>query len=128
MSKTITISDSEENLRTGGFGDIEKMYPEAYKLARQFHQIYEENAPFFGYITNEKTREFDPYSSNGRLMAYVCMKMVKEWRDEVEKKIFDLYRGQRKIGEDMSEFQPRVDDMDFGWNDAIDKVLQVLDN
>ncbi len=67
-----------ENLRVGGVGDIEKMYPETYKLARQFHQIYEENAPFFGYITNEKTREFDHESTNARLMAFVCHTIISE--------------------------------------------------
>lgn len=61
--------------------DIEKAYPESYKLARRFHELYEINAPRFGYETRKDTKEFDPESPNGRLMAYVCMEMKKE-RDE----------------------------------------------
>lgn len=52
--------------------EIEKAYPEAYKLARKFHILYEQNAPIFGYETRTETKEFDPSSPNGRLMAYVC--------------------------------------------------------
>ena len=60
---------------------IELAYPEAYRLARLFHALYEEYAPKFGYNTNEKTKEFDPSSPNGRLMAYVCYNLVN---DELE--------------------------------------------
>lgn len=62
--------------------DIEKEYPEAYKLARRFHELYETTAPAFGYQTREETKEFDPESANGRLMAFVCSELVKE---EIEK-------------------------------------------
>jgi len=61
---------------------IEKAYPEAYRLARKFHELYEEQAPFFGYITNPNTREFYPNSHNARLMAYVCYNIVQEARHE----------------------------------------------
>jgi len=57
---------------------IEKAYPEAYRLARKFHELYEEQAPFFGYITNPNSREFYPNSNNARLMAYVCYTIIKE--------------------------------------------------
>jgi len=57
---------------------IEKAYPEAYKIARKFHELYESMAPSFGYETKEETKEFDPESSNGRLMACVCWEVVKE--------------------------------------------------
>ena len=58
--------------------NIEKAYPEAYRLARRFHEFYEQSAPFFGYKTNKETKEFDPESANGRLMAWVCFEIVKE--------------------------------------------------
>ena len=61
---------------------IENAYPEAYRLARKFHELYEQQAPFFGYITNPNSREFYPNSNNARLMAYVCYEIVSE---EVEK-------------------------------------------
>ena len=57
---------------------IEKAYPEAYRLARRFHELYELSAPAFGYKTKEETKEFDPESANGRLMAWVCFEIVKE--------------------------------------------------
>ena len=61
-----------------GISSIEKAYPEAYRLARRFHEFYEQSAPFFGYKTKEETKEFDPESSNGRLMTWVCYEMYKE--------------------------------------------------
>lgn len=79
--------ENKEKLRSGqDVGkDIEKAYPEAYRLARKFHEYYEENAPFFGYITKEETKEFDPASNNGRLMAYVCKTIVDEERHQAVK-------------------------------------------
>jgi hypothetical protein len=61
---------------------IENAYPEAYRLARKFHELYEQQAPFFGYITNPNSREFYPNSNNARLMAYVCYKIIE---DEITK-------------------------------------------
>jgi|SRR3990167_641820 len=57
---------------------IDKSYPEAYRLARRFHELYELSAPLFGYETKKETKEFDPESANGRLMAWVCYEVVKE--------------------------------------------------
>lgn len=59
---------------------IEKAYPEAYRLARRFHELYEENAPLFGYETRPETKKFDPDSPNGRLMAYVCKTLLDEFQ------------------------------------------------
>jgi hypothetical protein len=39
--------------------------------ARRFHFLYEKLAPQFGYETRTSTREFDPESSNGKLMIAV---------------------------------------------------------
>lgn len=58
--------------------NIEKIYPEAYRLARRFHEFYELSAPLFGYETRKETKKFDPESPNGRLMAWVCYEIVKE--------------------------------------------------
>ena len=66
---------------------IEKAYPEAYRLARKFHKLYEEQAPFFGYITNPNTREFYPNSNNARLMAYVCYHIVKEETEKIKEEL-----------------------------------------
>jgi len=63
---------------------IEKAYPEAYRLAKRFHEFYEQSAPFFGYETKQETKEFDPESSNGRLMAWVCFEIVKEEREKMK--------------------------------------------
>lgn len=73
--------------------EIEKAYPEAYRLARKFHDLYEENAPLFGYETKRETRVFDPKSKNGRLMAFVCYQIVsqetKDIRDNLIRDIKD---------------------------------------
>jgi len=42
------------------------------ELARKFHESYERNAPLFGYETREDTKDFDPESTNGKLMIAVC--------------------------------------------------------
>ncbi len=64
---------------------IEKAYPEAYRLARRFHELYEQSAPAFGYKTKNETKEFDPDSANGRLMAWVCFCIVKEEKQKLIK-------------------------------------------
>jgi hypothetical protein len=63
---------------------IEKAYPEAYRLAKRFHNLYEEYAPKFGYKTREDTKEFIPDSPNGRLMAFVCCEFLKEEINKIE--------------------------------------------
>jgi hypothetical protein len=65
--------------------DIEKAYPEAYRLARRFHELYELSAPIFGYETKNETKKFDPESPNGRLMAWVCFEIVKEEKQKIVK-------------------------------------------
>ncbi len=74
--------------------DIEKAYPEAYRLARRFHEFYEQSAPLFGYITNPNTREFYTNSNNGRLMAWVCFEIVKE---EKQRMLKDILPHPRKL-------------------------------
>lgn len=56
------------------------------ELARRFHDTYERLAPSFGYETRPETRDFDPASSNGRLMIAVCAELLPPplesgWRD-----------------------------------------------
>lgn len=41
-------------------------------LARKFHDNYERLAPDHGYETRDETKEFDPESSNGKLMIAVA--------------------------------------------------------
>lgn len=50
---------------------------DAFKLARQFHEVYERLAPSFGYETRKETRAFDPHSPNGRLMIAVCRELIE---------------------------------------------------
>ena len=54
-------------------------------LARRFHDTYERLAPHYGYTTRTDTREFDPDSSNGRLMAAVCSEVFGALEAEVER-------------------------------------------
>ena len=48
----------------------------AEKMARLFHETYERLAPSFGYETRQETKEFDPESSNGKLMIAVCEEVL----------------------------------------------------
>ena len=61
---------------------IEEAYPEAYRLARRFHELYEPYASGFGNTTKGSTKEFDPNSPEGRLLAYVCQTIVSEELEE----------------------------------------------
>lgn len=56
----------------------EKVYSEAYRLARRFHELYELAAPAFGYETKKETRDFDPESANGRLMLGYVTKLLEK--------------------------------------------------
>lgn len=59
----------------------------AEKLARRFHDLYEQMAPGFGYTTREETRQFIPESPNGKLMIAVCEALAAS--PEVKKLVAD---------------------------------------
>lgn len=50
--------------------------PREQALAWKFHTTYELLAPKYGYETRTDTKQFDPASPNGRLMAAVCSEVV----------------------------------------------------
>ena len=56
----------------------EKTNQIAINLAKKFHRYYEELAPFYGYITKEETRTFNPQNNNGKLMIAVCEKILAD--------------------------------------------------
>lgn len=56
------------------------------KLARRFHELYEELAPVFGYKTRKDTKLFDKESDNGRLMIAVTDIIEKDF----EKNVYDM--------------------------------------
>ena len=92
-----------ENLRAGYEevqmveSSIEKAYPEAYRLARKFHELYEQQAPFFGYITNPNSREFYPNSNNARLMAYICYTIIEEEKQIERDRILKIVNNESAI-------------------------------
>ena len=90
--------------------EIEKAYPEAYKWAREFHNLYEETAPMFGYETRKETKEFDPKSSNGRLMAYVCFNIIHQALAEERKRVMG------EINERLNKLQTFSGIGDIGTN------------
>ena len=51
----------------------------AEKLARLYHETYENLAPHFDYKTKNETRKFDPKSNNGKLMIAVCQHILYKW-------------------------------------------------
>lgn len=112
--------------------EIEKAYPEAYRLARRFHELYEENAPKFGYVTRDDTKEFDPKSPNGRTMAYVCKTIIDEEVEEAltrleaqkEEEVLGLIEG---IKEETRNFPMKKNGENWDdWNDGYDKALSTL--
>lgn len=62
---------------------IKIAYSEACRIARRFHEFYEQSAQFFGYETKKETKNFDPESPNGRLMVWVCYEIIKEERQRI---------------------------------------------
>ena len=59
-------------------------------LAKKFHNLYEMYAPDFGYETREETKKFNPDTPNGRLMLYVCEKILMDYDITEAKGIKDL--------------------------------------
>jgi len=88
--------------------NIEKAYPEAYRLARRFHEFYEQSAPAFGYKTKEETKEFDPESPNCRLMAWVCFNIVKEEKQTVVRFIRQKLINETTIGQHTLDIFDRI--------------------
>jgi len=76
--------------------EIEKASPEAYKWTREFHYLYEETAPMFGYETRKETKEFDPTSPNGRLMAYVCFNIIQQALAEERERVMGIIKSNSK--------------------------------
>ena len=72
------------------------------KIARLFHNTYEELAPQFGYETREDTKEFDPESKNGKLMLEVWERVVKEILQQERERIIrhrELENGKEELSE-----------------------------
>ena len=92
------------------FKNIEGAYPEAYRLAREFHKLYEKFAPQFGYETRKETKEFNAESPNGRLMAYVCWNFIASEKSKLEEEMVrehdDTIQRGMKLG--VAQFKERV--------------------
>ena len=93
--------------------ETEKAYLEADGLARRFHEFYEQSAPAFGYKTKEETKEFDPESPNGRLMAWVCFQIVKEEKQVLVKQIKKLLAEKTTNTHSIKIFDEIVNGMDL---------------
>lgn len=52
---------------------------EAEKLARLFHDTYENLAPQHGYETRDDTKQFDPTTPNGQLMIAVAQHVIDQY-------------------------------------------------
>lgn len=73
------------------------------KLARRFHEIYEQLAPLYGYKTREDTREFDSQSNNGRLMIAVTSEIEREFEYKNDR-LKDLVQWLETIESDLREY------------------------
>ena len=111
--------------------EIEKAYPEAYRWAREFHDLYEETAPMFGYETKKETKEFDTKSPNGRLMAYVCFNSIQqaiaEERERVRRDISALDGHYTNVTNEKDVYERGFAvGYDTGWNDVLLKLRTAL--
>ena len=61
--------------------DDTRTEPAAERLARLFHEVYEELAPSFGYETRQESRKpwADVPTQNKALMIAVCDRILDEW-------------------------------------------------
>jgi hypothetical protein len=108
---------------------------QAEKLARKFHEKYEELAPQFGYETRHETRSFDPASPNGRLMIAVCAALAAQqepdWRHPKIQALIgrDAHKGiQLRLIEQLlenPEYEPTALSMEY-WDSTHDKLLKAL--
>lgn len=92
----------------------------AEDLARRFHNVYENCAPRFGYETKDETKEFDPTSSNGKLMIHVCGVVGRALVDGLTARVAEL---EGKINEKYWE-GIRADNLKL--NTTIDDLRQQL--
>ena len=76
------------------------------RLAMKFHEAYERLAPKFGYSTREEFREFNPESTNGKLMLAVCSEIEHDeaFRNivefgELQTALEEKAEAQRKLAE-----------------------------
>jgi len=74
------------------------------ELAKQFHDAYERLAPQFGYETREDTKEFDPDSPNGKLMAAVCKEVVGNRIDALAERL-------EVAADKLTEYRKRIVDL-----------------
>jgi len=93
--------------------NIEKAYPEPYRLARRFHELYEQSASVFGYETKNETKEFNPESKNGRLMAWVCYEIIKEEKQNLIKQIKKLLEERTTHTHSIKIFEKIINDLDL---------------
>ena len=57
------------------------------EVAKLFHDTYERLAPEYGYTTREDTKEFDPNTSNGKLMVAVCKEVISQLLSEMAREV-----------------------------------------
>lgn len=86
--------------------------PFADRLARRFHEVYEEAAPGFGWETQPRSRV--PWAElpdeNRRLMGYVAGRITEELRTHVVNEVREeLRRVPREVSERLAEIQSRAD-------------------
>lgn len=55
------------------------------KITLEFHKVYEELAPQFGYETRKDTKDFDFNSDNGKLMYATVEKVVEPILNELDR-------------------------------------------
>lgn len=102
--------------------------------AKLFHDTYESLAPDFGYETRLDTKQFDPFSDNGRLMIETCRLVIEQIRKADMERVVEAIGDRKSIQElidsgDMTEvYQSHPINIGFkdGWNMCLTKVLSII--
>lgn len=85
--------------------------------AKLFHDTYERLAPDFGYETRLDTKQFDPFSDNGRLMIETCRIVIEQIRKADMERVFEeIKKYEAKVRDD-------AEDMDIVTSTVLGQVI-----
>ena len=102
------------------------------EIAKLFHDTYEKLAPEYGYKTREDTKEFDPFSPNGRLMIEVCRLVGNKSHTLGIQKGIEMVEGvvpeeTEILSSELIEYNKRQVHIDHGYNSFRKDILSNID-
>lgn len=84
----------------------------AWVLAQNFHRVYEQLAPQFGYETRPETRGWVADSPNGKLMRAVCAELIRSGVLQAALQQQEAPSGQERMPMELADYtQQQVDEL-----------------